>query len=120
MLLCLPGDPFSCEERKEVSIGKTPYARFDLNDYSVPAEMVQRSVVVLASTDSVRILDGLQVIASHQRSYDRGRAVEETSHFEHLKGIKREAGQLQLVLALQDRQATHRAALYLGIHPAQT
>ena len=93
VLLSLPGDPFSCEERKEVSIGKTPYARFDLNDYSVPAEMVQRSVVVLASTDSVRILDGLQVIASHQRSYDRGRTIEEASHLEHLKGIKREAGQ---------------------------
>ena len=55
--------------------------------------MVQRSVVVVASIDSVRILDGLQVVASHARSYDRGRTIEEASHLEHLKGIKREAGQ---------------------------
>jgi len=93
ILIALPDDPFPCEERKEVSIGKTPYARFDLNDYSVPAEMVQRSLVVVASIDLVRIFDGLDVIASHQRSYDRGRTIEEPSHFEDLKVIKREAGQ---------------------------
>jgi transposase len=37
-LLALPGDDFPCDERVEVHVGKTPYARFDLNDYSVPAE----------------------------------------------------------------------------------
>ena len=35
-LLALPANPFETDERVVVSIGKTPYARFDLNDYSVP------------------------------------------------------------------------------------
>jgi len=32
----LPANGYPTEERKQVSVGKTPYVRFDLNDYSVP------------------------------------------------------------------------------------
>lgn len=35
-LIALPDNPFPTDERIEVSVGKTPYVRFDLNDYSVP------------------------------------------------------------------------------------
>ena len=35
-LLALPANPFVVEERLVVQVGKTPYVRFDLNDYSVP------------------------------------------------------------------------------------
>jgi hypothetical protein len=31
-LLALPANPYVTDERVPVSIGKTPYARFDLND----------------------------------------------------------------------------------------
>ena len=31
-LLALPDNPFPCEERVEVAVGKTPYVRFDAND----------------------------------------------------------------------------------------
>ena len=46
LLLPLPADTFACQERIEVRIGKTPYARFDLNDYTVPHTHVQRTLVV--------------------------------------------------------------------------
>lgn len=36
MLLKLPDNPYFTDEREEVNVGKTPYVRFDLNDYSVP------------------------------------------------------------------------------------
>lgn len=35
-LLALPANPYVTHERKEVQVAKTPYVRFDLNDYSVP------------------------------------------------------------------------------------
>lgn len=38
-LLALPGNPYVTHERLEVTVGKTPYARFDLNDYSVQSGM---------------------------------------------------------------------------------
>ena len=63
-LIALPGDRFPTDERLEVTIGKTPYARFDKNDYSVPHTHVSRTLVVLATLDEVRILDGADVIAT--------------------------------------------------------
>jgi hypothetical protein len=43
-LLPLPNNPFNTDD--VVAVGKTPYARFDLNDYSVPHAYVQRTVTV--------------------------------------------------------------------------
>ena len=90
-LLALPDNPFPCEERVEVSVRKTPYARFDLNDYTIPHDHVNRTLTVLATLDTVRILDGADVIAAHPRSFDRGAQVEQTGHIETLVAHKRAA-----------------------------
>jgi Mu transposase, C-terminal domain len=90
-LLALPQNPFPTEERIEVSVGKTPYARFDLNDYTVPHTHVQRTLTVLATLDTVRILDGHQVLATHARSFDRGAQIEIKAHVEDLVTHKRAA-----------------------------
>lgn len=79
-LLSLPDNPFPVEERVEVSIGKTPYARFDCNDYSVPHTRVRRIVVVRASLTEVRLFDGEEQIATHRRSYDRRTQIENPAH----------------------------------------
>jgi hypothetical protein len=38
-------------ERVPVTAGKTPYVRFDLNDYSIPHTHVRRPLTVLADPD---------------------------------------------------------------------
>jgi transposase len=90
-LLPLPQEPFPTDEIVTVEIGKTPYARFDLNDYSVPHTYVRRSLVVAACLDSVRIVDGTTVIATHGRSWDRGQQLENPAHLEPLVDYKRRA-----------------------------
>ena len=90
-LLALPENPFPAEERLEVKVGKTPYARFDWNDYSIPHTHVRRTLSVLATLDSVRILDGLELIATHVRSFDRGAQIEQPAHVEALVAHKRAA-----------------------------
>lgn len=90
-LLALPENPFPCEERLAVSAHKTPYVRFDLNDYSIPHTHVNRTLTVLASLDTVRILDGQAVIATHPRNFDRGAQVEQPAHIEALVADKRAA-----------------------------
>jgi transposase len=90
-LLELPDNPFPAEERIEVNVGKTPYARFDLNDYSVPHTHANRTLSVLATLETVRILDGPAVIATHVRSFDRGAQVELSPHVEALVAHKRAA-----------------------------
>ena len=90
-LLALPEHPFPGEERIAVNVHKTPYVRFDLNDYSVPHTHVNRSLTVLATGDTVRIVDGQQVLATHPRSFDRGAQVEDPKHIQTLIDHKRAA-----------------------------
>ncbi len=90
-LLTLPNTPYPTDERVEVNIGKTPYARFERNDYSVPHTHVRRTLTVSASPHQVRILDGDEVIACHPRSYDKGQQIERPEHIEALVQIKRQA-----------------------------
>jgi len=100
-LLPLPDNPYPCEERCEVAVGKTPYVRFDRNDYSVPHKLVRKTLVVTASVDTVRILDGNQVVAQHRRSYDRGEQIEDPAHIDALVEAKRAAGTARRTDVLQ-------------------
>ena len=79
-LLALPETPFVTDEIKAVSAGKTPYVRFDLNDYSIPHTAVQQTLTVAADLQQVRILDGQTVLATHPRSFDRARQIEVPEH----------------------------------------
>lgn len=83
-LLALPDNPFPAEERLEAAVARTPYVRFDLNDYSVPFQSVRRPVVVVATMETVRIFDGPTVIATHRRSWDKGQEVEVDEHVREL------------------------------------
>jgi transposase len=92
-LLEHPNDRFPAHERVDVEIGKTPYARFDLNDYSVPHHRTRRTVVVIADSTTVRIVDNNEQIASHPRSWSRGDQVETPEHIERLTAEKKRARQ---------------------------
>ncbi len=92
-LLPLPDNPAPLLERVEVKVGKTPYVRFDLNDYSVPDTHVQRTLTVLADPHEVRIVDGAQILACHRRSYDKGAQIEDPAHIQALADRKHAARQ---------------------------
>jgi len=88
----LPDNPFPTATPLAVSIGKTPYARFDRNDYSVPHTHTRRQLTILADTREVRILDAAALIARHPRSYDAGAQIEDPAHIKALRDHKRRAG----------------------------
>lgn len=92
-LLPLPGDPFPTLERVDAEVGKTPYVRFDLNDYSVPHDRTRRTLVVLADLDTVRITEGNELLASHPRCWDRNQQIEHPEHLARLAQEKRRARQ---------------------------
>ncbi len=89
LLLPIPEQAWPLGERVAVKVGKTPYVRFDLNDYSVPHTHVRRTLSVLADEQTVRIFDGAHEIASHPRSFDRGGQIEIPAHIEALIARKR-------------------------------
>jgi transposase len=92
-LLALPDNPYPTNEQVAVKIGKTPYARFDLNDYSVPHDYVQQTLTVLADLTQVRILNGQRLVATHVRSFDKGAQLENPAHIAALSEHKHHASQ---------------------------
>ncbi len=102
-LVSLPDSSFPTDEREEVSVGKTPYVRFDRNDYSVPPTHTRCTLTVIASPTEVRVLDGLDELACHPRSYSKAEQIENPNHIAQLVDFKRQArchrGQDRLVQA---------------------
>lgn len=93
-LLSLPSDRVDTSERVLVAVGKSPYVRFDRNDYSVPLEHVRRALVVQATEQRVRILgDDGTLLAEHPRCWGAKQTLECPEHLESLVQHKREASQ---------------------------
>jgi len=90
-LLPLPEHAFSGDLTRPVASGKTPYVRFDRNDYSIPHTLVRKPLTLVASDSIVRVLDGDREVARHARSWDRGRQIEREEHLAALSAEKRKA-----------------------------
>jgi transposase len=90
-LLPLPDNAYPLVEQAAVKAGKTPYIRFDLNDYSIPHTQVQRWLTVLADLHEVRIVDGQTILARHRRSYGKAEQIEDEAHIQALVAQKRAA-----------------------------
>ena len=83
-LLALPDNPFDTREREQVRARKTPYIRFDLNDYSIPHQQVQKTLSLIADPVRVQLLDGNELIAEHRRSFGKGEQIEQEAHINAL------------------------------------
>lgn len=99
-LLPLPKQAFRCCVTKPVAL--TPYSQveFETNRYSLPADKVERNLVLRAYPFHVEILCQEQLLASHLRCYGRNQDVFEPLHylplleqrpgaFEHAKPLRR-------------------------------
>jgi transposase len=95
-LLPLPSAEFPVERVVQLRSGKTPYLRFDLNDYSIPHALVRTPLVLRASDDSVRIFDPAgAIIAEYPRCFGSGEVIELPEHLAALRRDKRHAHALQ-------------------------
>lgn len=90
-LLPLPANGYATEEHREAKVGKSPYVRFDGNDYSVPHDLVRRTLEVRATLVRVRVLYRGEVVADHRRSFDRQAVIEDPAHIAALRNKKSEA-----------------------------
>jgi len=119
-------DPFAFAQRTTVSIGKTPYARFDCNRYTVPPDHVRRDLTIEATSEKIRVLDGTEKeITEHERCWDKGQDVEVPDHIEGLVKAKKQArmhrNQLRLLRAVPQAEkllcelASRRSAMALPV-----
>ena len=122
-LIALPDHPFAAQETLAVRVGKTPFVRFDLNDYSIPPKYVRGHLTVLANEQQVSILNAHQRIACHRRHYGKGEQIIQAEHTRALLQHKRQAkshhGQHQLQAACAQTETLLQQAIARG-HPLKT
>lgn len=119
-LLPLPDHRFDASYAHPIASGKTPYVRFDRNDYSIPHSLVRKPLTLVASDTLVRILDGNVEVARHARCWDMRRQIEDQSHLEALASEKRRArdhrGRNRLTTSCPAAHAFLAEALRHGVH----
>jgi len=117
-LIALPDNPFDTREHKPAKAQKTPYIRFDLNDYSIPHPYVQKSLTVNACLKTVRIIDGETLVAEHPRSFSKGEQIENEQHISALwlakTNAKAHRGQDRLAQASSHSQDFLQQAIERG------
>jgi transposase len=79
-LLALPDPLPPTEYARPVVVDKTAFVRFDTNSYSVPPNVVGRTITLAADDRVVRLLDGEVELARHARTYGRRQIVEDPAH----------------------------------------
>jgi transposase len=92
LLLPVPAADFDADTREERRVSSTAQVQFDGNAYSTPTSLVGESVVVRASAVRVRVTtrEGA-IVADHERSYERGREIENPEHRTELLVARRRA-----------------------------
>jgi transposase len=80
-LLPLPAAPYEACEKITTRVTSLSLVRYRSNDYSVPTEYGHRQVLVKGYVHQVVISWGSEVIARHERSYERESAVFDPLHY---------------------------------------
>jgi transposase len=116
-LLALPDPLPETDVVAPVAVDKTAFIRLETNRYSVPPEYARRTLTLVASDASLRVLDGDREVARHPRSWGRNQWLEDPAHRAALVAQKRAARDLKgrdrlrtevpAIEALVERWVTH-------------
>lgn len=80
-MLPLPAGLYEACEKVTAQVSSLSLVRYRTNDYSVPTEYGHRQVLVKGYVDRVVIACGNEVIATHERSYERETAIYDPLHY---------------------------------------
>ena len=88
-LLSLPAALPETDLVAPAAVDTTAFVRFGTNLYSVPPRYARKTVTLVASDSEVRLLDGADVVAKHERSWGKHQRVEDHEHRRELLDQKR-------------------------------
>jgi transposase len=83
-LHALPERAYDSDVVLPVVVSKEARVRFDANSYSVPAELVGKSILLRADERTVRVVHDGAEVAQHERSFERRVHIEDPAHVEAL------------------------------------
>ncbi len=98
-LLPPPAEAFVAARVEPRCVDSLSLVSFDANQYSVPTEFAHHPVTVVASVDTVRIVAGDRVAATHARCWGRERVFYEPVHY--LALLERKPGALDFAAPLE-------------------
>jgi hypothetical protein len=79
-LHALPEHRFDTDLVVPAVVSKEARVILDTNSYSVPHQLVGKSVLVRADDTTVRVVDEATTVAEHRRCWERRRAIEDPAH----------------------------------------
>lgn len=88
-LLALPATLPETDLVAPASVDTTAFVRFGTNSYSVPPRYACGTVTLVASDSEVRMLDGADIIAKHERNWGKHQRIEDPEHRRELLEQKR-------------------------------
>lgn len=90
-LMSLPENPYTAEIPIPCRSSSDCRVKFDGNIYSVPSRHADKSLVIRATNEEVSIYNKTRLIATHKRSYGKGKVIEDPRHIKELLKKKRKA-----------------------------
>jgi len=94
-----PAEAFVAARVEPRCVNSLSLVSFDANQYSVPSEFAHHRATVVASVDTVRIVVGDQVAASHRRGWGREQVFYNPVHY--LALLERKPGALDFAAPLE-------------------
>ena len=98
-LLALPSEAFVAARVEQRHVDSLSLVRFDTNDYSVPTAYAHHRITVVGTVDTVRVIVGDRVVASHRRRWDREQVTYDPVHY--LALLERKPGALDFAAPLE-------------------
>lgn len=95
----LPVGTYEACDRRSGQATSQALVRYRLSDYSVPVEYAHRQVLIKGFVDEVVISSGTEVVARHERSYERDDIVFDPLHY--LALLERKPGALDQAAPLE-------------------
>jgi transposase len=94
-LLPLPNPMPDTDVVVPADVDRQAFVRFDTNRYSVPPKYAERTLTLVADDVQVRLLDGADCVARHDRSYGKRQVIELPVHRAELYAERRAARDLK-------------------------
>lgn len=98
----LPAIPFSTDEVVSVVVNTHARIRFDSNRYSVPPELVRKTVLVRADQRHVRVFHQGREVACHARCFERRQLIRQDEHLLQARRMRRRDRNNQVEEAFDD------------------
>ena len=91
LLLPLPDPPPPTDQLQSCRVTRDGFVRFDTNSYSVPAELVGKTVTVAASNTHIRVIELDKCHTEHKRHWGKRGRAEKPEHRRELLAQRRAA-----------------------------